>query len=152
MFYLGKTTIFKVGRVAKTRDVSPRRSEKNTLIFRRFLAENRTQMLENYWLHEKSPKKRYRDSLWRHKSDFGSILGLLGGAKIDEKRGPACIAKADEKDMQRKTAPRRKRCIWWRGPAECAGRWGGPQEGYKNRSGPKSWQELWARDESWARA
>ena len=111
MFYLRKTTIFKVGPVEKTRDVSPRRSEKNMLIFRRFVAENQTQMLENYWLHEKSPNKRYRDSLWRHKSDFGSILGLLGGAKIDEKRGPACIAKADEKDMQRKTGPNTKKVI-----------------------------------------
>ena len=31
------------------------------------------------------------------------------------------------------------------GLAACAGRWGGPQEGYKNSSGPGFWQELQAR-------
>ena len=36
---------------------------------------------------------------------------------------------------------RSRRC----GLAACAGRWGGPQEGYKTSSGPGLWQELQAR-------
>ena len=48
-------------------------------------------------------------------------------------------------NVREKRLERRKIRSWRCSLAACAGRWGGPQEGYKNSSGPRLWQELQAR-------